>query len=48
MPLFYLVDSIVKNVGGPYISLFSAHIVAVFKLVFAEVLKVFFLFCFST
>eukprot|EP01041_Mallomonas_annulata_P001448 gene1448-2788_t len=36
VPLFYLVDSILKNVGGPYVSLFSSHIVEVYRRVFDE------------
>mmetsp|Transcript_22897 Transcript_22897/g.23123 ORF Transcript_22897/g.23123 Transcript_22897/m.23123 type:complete len:804 (+) Transcript_22897:150-2561(+) len=36
VPLFYLVDSVLKNVGGPYIPLFSSHIVEVFRRVFDE------------
>lgn len=37
VPLFYLVDSLIKNVGGMYIDLFSAHIVIAFQRIFAEV-----------
>lgn len=37
VPLFYLLDSVVKNVGGPYIELFSSDIVVAFMRIFAEV-----------
>ena len=37
LPIFYLLDSIMKNVGGPYPALFSRHIGAVFQRCFDEV-----------
>ena len=40
VPLFYLVDSILRNVGGIYCSLFSSHLLIVFRNTFSEV-KVF-------
>jgi hypothetical protein len=36
-PLFYLMDSILKFVGGPYVGLFSTHIAEVFFRAFDEV-----------
>jgi len=32
-----LVDSVLKNVGGPYVQLFASHIAEVFRRVFDEV-----------
>jgi hypothetical protein len=37
LPLFYLMDSVMKNVGGLYLDLFAAHIAVVYQRVFAEV-----------
>jgi pre-mRNA cleavage complex 2 protein Pcf11 len=37
VPLLYLVDCIMKTVGGAYVRFFSAHIVPVFQRVFDEV-----------
>lgn len=37
MPLFYLVDSIMKRVGGSYVDLFGKHIDVVFQRTFNEV-----------
>jgi hypothetical protein len=36
LPLFYLVDCIMRTVGSPYIQLFCQHIVDVFNRVFSE------------
>ncbi|XP_007900906.1 pre-mRNA cleavage complex 2 protein Pcf11 isoform X1 [Callorhinchus milii] len=37
LPIMYLMDSIVKNVGGSYISLFAQNIVSTFACVFEKV-----------
>ncbi|GFS64096.1 pre-mRNA cleavage complex 2 protein Pcf11 [Trichonephila inaurata madagascariensis] len=37
LPSLYLVDSIMKNIGGQYIILFSKHMVSLFTSVFAKV-----------
>lgn len=36
-PIFYLIDSVMKNVGGPYAALFSRHIAEVFERAYGEV-----------
>jgi hypothetical protein len=37
LPIFYLIDAIMKHVGGPYPALFSRHLGEVFKRAFDEV-----------
>jgi hypothetical protein len=37
LPIFYLLDSIMKHVGGPYPALFSRHLAEVFKRSYEEV-----------
>lgn len=37
LPSLYLIDSIVKNIGNPYVQLFTENIVRNFVLVFQEV-----------
>lgn len=37
VPLFYLLDSIIKNVSGPYIALFATHIARLYQRIFKEV-----------
>jgi len=37
LPCFYLMDSILKNVGGPYIPMFARHIVVLFSNAFQRV-----------
>ncbi|GFT84469.1 pre-mRNA cleavage complex 2 protein Pcf11 [Nephila pilipes] len=37
LPSLYLVDSIMKNIGGQYITIFSKHMVSLFTSVFAKV-----------
>lgn len=36
LPIFYLIDSIMKHVGGPYAALFSRHLAEVYLRVFDE------------
>ena len=38
LPIFYLLDSIMKHVGGPFPMLFSKHLAAVFQRTFDEVI----------
>ena len=37
LPIFYLIDAVMKHVGGPYPALFSRHLGEVFKRAFDEV-----------
>jgi hypothetical protein len=37
LPTFYLIDSIMKHVGGPYAALFSRHLGEVFARAYDEV-----------
>ena len=37
LPIFYLIDAVMKHVGGPYPALFSRHLAEVFKRAFDEV-----------
>lgn len=37
LPIFYLMDSIMKNVGGPYAALFGRHLLEIFSRTFTEV-----------
>lgn len=37
LPIFYLIDAVMKHVGGPYPILFSRHLGAVFKRAHDEV-----------
>lgn len=39
LPIFYLIDSIMKNVGGPYAALFSRHVAEVYYRTYNEVLQ---------
>ena len=41
MPSLYLLDSILKNVGGDYIKIISQHMIEIFTNVFAKVSKCF-------
>jgi hypothetical protein len=40
LPIFYLIDAVMKHVGGPYPALFSRHLAEVFKRAFDEVWNV--------
>jgi hypothetical protein len=37
LPTFYLIDSVMKHVGGPFPMLFSRHMMAVFQRAYDEV-----------
>jgi len=37
LPIFYLMDSIMKNVGGPYAAFFGRHLLETFSRTFADV-----------
>ena len=37
LPIFYLIDSVMKHVGGPFPMLFSRHMMAVFQRAYDEV-----------
>ena len=39
LPIFYLIDAVMKHVGGPYPALFSRHLAEVFKRAFDEVAR---------
>jgi hypothetical protein len=39
LSIFYLLDAVMKHVGGPYPALFSRHLAEVFKRAFDEVLR---------
>jgi hypothetical protein len=39
LPIFYLIDAVMKHVGGPYPALFSRHLGEVFKRAFDEVAR---------
>ena len=43
LPIFYLIDAVMKHVGGPYPALFSRHLAEVFKRAFDEVRSFFIL-----
>lgn len=45
LPILYLIDSIVKNVGGVYIKYFSQTIVKIFIGAFEKVIDGLFFFC---
>lgn len=41
LPIFYLMDSIMKHVGGPYAAFFGRHLLEIFSRTFVEVIKIY-------
>ena len=40
LPIMYLIDSIIKNIGGPYIELFQQNLVSTFTNIFRSDVQV--------